>query len=70
MERVLRKDEHLKKNIGKDVQVKLFKPIEGKKQYIGILNDFNDNEIILNSEEKLTTLERKNISQIKTIYKW
>lgn len=67
---MLRKDEHLKKHIGKDVQVKLFKPIEGKKQYIGILNDFNDNEIILNSEEKLTTLERKNISQIKTIYKW
>lgn len=70
MERVLRKDEHLKKNIGKDIQVKLFKPIEGRKQYIGILNDFNDNEIILNSEEKLTALERKNISQIKTIYKW
>lgn len=34
IERVLRKDEHMKKCIGLEVEVKLFKPTNGKKEYI------------------------------------
>ena len=46
IERILRKDKHLKQNIGKEVHVKLFrKDIQGKKEYQGILKDFNENEI-------------------------
>ena len=37
VERILKKDKHLKSNIGANVQVKLFKPLDGKKQYEGIL---------------------------------
>lgn len=70
VEKVLKKDKHLKANLGVKVQVKLFKPINKNKQYQGILKDFNENEIILETEEESITLERKNISQIKTIYNW
>lgn len=69
IEKVLKKDKHLKANIGVEVQVKLFKPIEKSKQYQGILKDFNENEIIIETYEEIK-LERKNISQIKTIYNW
>lgn len=69
VEKVLKKDKHLKANLGVKVQIKLFKPINKNKQYQGILKDFNENEIILETEESIT-LERKNISQIKTIYNW
>ena len=31
IERILRKDKHLKQNIGKEVEVKLFRPIEKQK---------------------------------------
>lgn len=69
VEKILKKDKHLKTNIGVKVQVKLFKPIEKNKQYQGILKGFNENEVIIETDEEIK-LERKNISQIKTIYNW
>ena len=69
VERILRKDKHLKDNMGKDVQVNLFKPLNGKKQYTGLLADFNDSYVTIENEEKIN-LDRKNISQIKTVYNW
>ena len=60
-------DEH----IGKDINVKLFKKDEnGAKEYLGTLKEFNQNEIIIETEEQETKIERKNISQIKTVYNW
>ncbi len=70
IERILKKDKHLEQNIGKKVDVKLFKKDEkGKKEYKGILKKFNQEEIIIEVEET-TQIERKDISQIKTIYDW
>ena len=67
IERVLKKDEHLQKNIGTEVNVKLFKKDEtGKKECQGILKGFNAEEIIIDDN----TIERKNIAQIKTVYDW
>ena len=37
IERTLRKDKHLKQNIGEKVEIKLFKPINKQKNIIGIL---------------------------------
>lgn len=68
IERVLRKDKHLQQNIGKEISINLFKKDEnGQKQYQGILKQFNENEIILEDDN---VIDRKNISQIKTIYNW
>ena len=71
IERVLRKDKHLEKNIGEEVNVKLFKKDDnGEKDYLGNLKEFNQNEIVLETEEQEVKIERKNISQIKTVYNW
>lgn len=68
IERILRKDKHLKQNIGKQVEIKLFKKDEkGNKNYIGELTDFDSEKITIDSNKEI---ERKNISQIKTIYEW
>ena len=69
VERVLRKDKHLKANIGKEVSVKLFKQINGKKQYKGILKDYDENFITILEQEEIK-IDRKNVSQIKTVYNW
>lgn len=69
IERILRKDEHLKANIGTIVEIKLFKPIEKQKQFIGELEDFTDDTIKIKAEETIS-IDRKNIAQIKTIYDW
>ncbi|MBP3255877.1 MAG: ribosome maturation factor RimP [Clostridia bacterium] len=69
VERVLRKDNHLQENIGNDVEIKLFKPLDGKKEYIGTLNSFDESNIFI-EEDRLITIERKNISLIKLHYNW
>ncbi len=70
VERILRKNKHLEQNIGKEVQVKLFKKDENsKKEYIGILKSFNDESILIENEQEIQ-IQRKNIAQIKTIYNW
>ena len=75
VEKILRKDKHLKSNIGNEVQVNLFKQIEilGKKQkeIIGKLKDFDESKIILQIEDNSQiSLEKKDISQIKTVFDW
>lgn len=70
IERILRKDKHLKQNIGKEVNIKLFKKDENnKKEYFGILENFDDQILTIQTEEKIE-IQRKNISQIKTVYNW
>ena len=68
IERNLRKDKHLEQNIGNEIYIKLFqKDKSGKKEYEGILKEFNEELIIL---EEDIQIERKNIAQIKTVYHW
>lgn len=69
VERVLRKDKHLKANLEKEVNVKLFRGVDGKKQYKGLLKDFDENSITIFDNEEIK-IDRKNVSQIKTVYNW
>lgn len=68
IERIIRKEKHLKKYIGNEVNIKLFKKDEqGKKEYQGILKNFDQDSIELEQNIKI---QRKNIAQIKTVYNW
>lgn len=69
IERILRKDEHLSANIGKTIEIKLFKPMEKQKQYVGELVGFDDEKIDIKIEDVIS-IDRKNIAQIKTVYDW
>lgn len=69
IERILRKDKHLSENIGKVIEVKLFKPIEKQKQYVGELIEFDAEKVSIKAED-IISIDRKNIAQIKTIYNW
>lgn len=70
IERNIRKEKHLKENIGKKIQIKLFNPIEGKKEYIGKLEKYDEEKIEISDEEKNIQIPRKSISLIKTVYEW
>lgn len=69
IERILRKEQHLKDNIGNKVSVSLFKQLDKSKQIIGTLEKF-DNENIYVKDKDVLKIERKNISLIKTVYDW
>jgi len=71
IERILRKDKHLEQNIGKEINVKLFKKDEdGQKEYYVILKEFDEQYVVIQYEEQETKIERKNVAQIKTVYNW
>ena len=70
VERHIRKDSQLQEHIGKDIDVKLFKPLNKQKELEGNLKQFDEKTITLIINEEEITIERKNIAQIKTIYEW
>lgn len=70
IERILKKEKHLKENIGSLISIKLFKPLEKQKQYIGELLEFDNDILKIKINTETIEIERKNISQIKTIYNW
>ena len=68
IERIIRKEKHLKKYIGHEINIKLFKKDKnGNKEYQGILKAFDQENIELEENIKI---ERKNIAQIKTVDNW
>lgn len=70
IERILRKEKHFEDNLGKEIIAKLFKQYDGKKQIIGILDHFDNNYIYIKEQEKILNINKKDISQIKTVYNW
>ena len=70
VERILRKDKHLKDNIGEKIEIKLFKPINKKKEIIGILEQINEKAIIVISDNEEQEILRQDIAQIKKVYEW
>lgn len=70
IERVLRKEKHLSENIDHKVQIKLFKPINKKKEIIGILKGFDEGFIQIEVENERIEIDKKIISVIKTVFDW
>lgn len=72
VERNIRKDKHFEESIGKEVNIKLFKPLENKeKEITGILKSFDKESINIELEDKSEiTILRSNISTIKWTFKW
>jgi ribosome maturation factor RimP len=71
IERILRKSKHYNAQIGKEISVKLFKPIEKKKEFIGILENFNETDgITLKVDNTTIKIDLKDIAVAKTIFNW
>lgn len=66
LERNLRRDEQFLDNIGKKVEVHLYNSVNGSKILTGILNEFNEKDIIIDDIK----IDKSNIASAKTIYNW
>ena len=62
LERELSKPQHFEKVMGAKIKVKLYKAIDGKKEFIGILNSVNEG-ITLQTEDGEMTFTLKEISK-------
>ncbi len=63
--RQLKKDRHFANSIGQDVELKLFKPRDGVKEFAGSLKSFDDTTVTVTINDIDETFIRKEISVIK-----
>ena len=63
--RTLKKDKHLQKSIGEEVEIKLFKPIDKCKEFSGILESFNADNITITEDGSPRTFARADIALIR-----
>lgn len=64
--RQLKKEKDLKRSIGEEVEIKLYKAKNKQKEFVGYLIDFDTDKIVIELEDK-TTMEfaRKDIAMIR-----
>lgn len=63
--RALKKDSHLEKSIGMEVELKTYKPIDKVKEFNGILKGFNEREITVEIDGEDRSFNRQDIALIK-----
>ncbi|WP_028236094.1 ribosome maturation factor RimP [Pseudobutyrivibrio sp. MD2005] len=63
--RVLKKDKHLEKAIGQDVDIKTYKPVNGAKEFTGTLKAFDKDTITVEFEDGIEQFNRSEVAQIR-----
>ena len=64
-DRALKKPEHFAKYLGAEVEVKLYRPREGRKELVGTLKDYRDGDVVLESGGAETVLTRQEIALVR-----
>lgn len=63
--RTLKKDRHLEKSLGEEVEIKTYAPIEKQKEFSGILKAFDADTVTITQEETERVFKRKEIARIR-----
>lgn len=64
--RQLKKDKHFAKSIGEEVEIKLYKAIDKKKEFAGILTAYDKDTITIELEDETTmTLNRSDVAMVR-----
>ncbi len=66
--RTLKKDKHLQASLGEEVELKLFRPMDGSKEYAGVLAEFDADSITIKIEEECKRFERKDIALVRLAF--
>lgn len=65
LDRPLKKDRDFARSIGKKVEVKLYKPLENKKEFSGVLKEYDNTSVTIEIDGLKKTLEKKDIAIIR-----
>lgn len=62
--RPLKTDDDLRRNLGATVDVSLYRKIDNKKDYRGVLTDYDSDNIYLQEDDKEIKFDRKDVSKV------
>ena len=64
-DRVLKKPEHFARFQGQEVEVKLYRPRDGQKDFVGMLQSWRDGDVTLDVGGEPITFEKKGIALVR-----
>ena len=68
IDRVLSRDWHFEKVMGEEIEIKLFAPLDGKKELLGILKGYNDGIITIETEGKEIQIEKGKAASVRLAF--
>ena len=66
--RTLKKDKHLEKSLGEEVELRRYKPRDKQKEFTGILKSFDADSVIIETEEEEKVFARSEIALIRLAF--
>ena len=67
--RQLKRDKHFQKSIGEEVEIKLYKPINKRKDFVGVLTGFDANQITIEQEDgQVIDFQRSDIAKVSLTF--
>ncbi len=70
VERVLKKPEHFTRYIGSQIDLKLFKAVDGHKNLSGVLMQYDNQSLVIQLPAETLTIATENISKANLTFIW
>lgn len=64
-DRVLKKPEHFRQFLDAEVEVRLYRPREGRKDFVGLLKAWEDGDVTLDIQGQAVRFEKKEVAQAR-----
>ena len=64
-DRALKKPEHFSACMGQEVEVKLYRAMEGRKEWVGVLAGYESGNVTLTAPAGEVTFEKKDVAQVR-----
>lgn len=66
--RALKKERHFEKSIGQEVEVKTYKAVDKEKQFIGILQSYENGVITIETDKKEMKFEKADVASVRLTF--
>lgn len=64
-DRALKKPEHFQQYMGAEVEVRLYRPRDGQKSFVGVLSGYEDGDVTLQLAAGPAKFEKKEVAQVR-----
>lgn len=64
-DRALKKPEHFAQMMGREVEVRLYRSMEGRKDYVGVLTGYRDGDVSVETPAGALTFLKKDVAQVR-----
>ena len=65
LERTLKRPSDFRQFMGASVSVRLYKPVDGQKEFVGTLTDYDDGAVSIRTAQKSMTFQKTEVAQVR-----